>query len=283
MLTKVATKKTAGVLGDDLALNAQQVTGLRADRELPVVWAVAKGSAVNKAILVPAALGISALAPWAVTPLLMFGGAFLCFEGVEKLAHKFLHSPAEKAAHHSERLQAVADPNVDLVALERKNQSAVRTVSSVSRDVTIALGTSLPRRRDAISCVAIARCDGRVYVCRGIATRRSRADLAQKAPQGARSGPPILRPRRLMKTLSIAGTRGCFSLAAASDAQGAAVHHATNIAEVGRMPGVGGVLAVLGPVALDLAVGVAAGAVALLLVNGAKRLVRGKKSATSDG
>ena len=95
ILTKVAAKKSAGVLGDDLALNAEQVAGVRADRELPVVWAVAKGSAVNKAILVPSALAISALAPWAVTPLLMLGGAYLCFEGFEKLAHKFLHSRAE--------------------------------------------------------------------------------------------------------------------------------------------------------------------------------------------
>src|SRR5262245_29783655 len=89
VLTKLATRKTAGVLGDDLALNAQQVAGVRADRELPVVWAVAKGSLVNKAILVPAALAVSALAPWAVIPLLMLGGAFLCYEGFEKIAHKF--------------------------------------------------------------------------------------------------------------------------------------------------------------------------------------------------
>lgn len=88
LMTKVAAKKTAGVLGDDLALNAQQVTGVRAEREIPVVWAVAKGSFVNKAILVPAALLISAFIPWAVTPLLMVGGAYLCFEGFEKLAHK---------------------------------------------------------------------------------------------------------------------------------------------------------------------------------------------------
>src|SRR5919106_4205849 len=102
VLTKVATKKTAGVLGDDLALNAQQVAGVQPDRELPVVWAVAKGSFVNKAILVPAALAISALAPWAVVPLLMIGGAFLCYEGCEKLAHRLLHAPAEDAAHHAE-------------------------------------------------------------------------------------------------------------------------------------------------------------------------------------
>jgi hypothetical protein len=95
VLTKVATRKTAGVLGDDLALNAQQVAGVRADRELPVVWAVAKGSMVNKAILVPAALAISALAPWAVTPLLMIGGLFLCYEGFEKLAHRFVVAQAK--------------------------------------------------------------------------------------------------------------------------------------------------------------------------------------------
>src|SRR6185436_16339298 len=90
LLTKVAGKKTAGLLGDDLALNAQQVAGVKADRELPVVWAVAKGSAVNKVILVPAALVVGALAPWAVVPLLMIGGAFLCYEGFEKVAHRLM-------------------------------------------------------------------------------------------------------------------------------------------------------------------------------------------------
>src|SRR5207253_9715801 len=110
VMTKVAAKKTAGVLGDDLALNAQQVAGVRAERELPVVWAVAKGSLVNKAILVPLALAISAFAPWAVTPLLMLGGAFLCYEGAEKLAHRLLHSRSEDDAHHAELTQALADP-----------------------------------------------------------------------------------------------------------------------------------------------------------------------------
>src|SRR6187431_1511411 len=118
VMTKVAAKKTAGVLGDDLALNAQQVAGVRAERELPVVWAVAKGSALNKAILVPAALAISALAPWAIIPLLMVGGGFLCYEGFEKLAHKFLHSDNADAAEHAALVEAVADPNIDLVALE---------------------------------------------------------------------------------------------------------------------------------------------------------------------
>src|SRR6218665_3984999 len=142
VLTKVAAKKTAGVLGDDLALNAQQVTGVTADRELPVVWAVARGSLLNKAILVPAALAISAFAPWAVTPLLMAGGLFLCFEGCEKLAHKLLHSRGE-GAHHAELAQAVADPAVDLVAFEKeKIKGAVRTDFILSAEIiAITLGT----------------------------------------------------------------------------------------------------------------------------------------------
>src|SRR6186713_3014756 len=128
ILTKVAAKKTAGVLGDDLALNAQQVAGVRAERELPVVWAVARGSFVNKAILVPAALAISAFAPWAVTPLLMVGGAFLCYEGFEKLAHKFMHSAHEQAVEHEALTAALSNPAVDLVAVEKdKIKGAVRT------------------------------------------------------------------------------------------------------------------------------------------------------------
>src|SRR5688572_23121159 len=128
VMTKVAAKKTAGVLGDDLALNAQQVTGVSADRELPVVWAVAKGSALNKLILVPTALAISAFMPWAITPLLMIGGAFLCYEGFEKLAHKFLHRKEEDEAHHQELVAAVADPQVDMVQFEKdKVKGAVRT------------------------------------------------------------------------------------------------------------------------------------------------------------
>ena len=127
-MSKVAAKKTAGVLGDDLALNAQQVAGVNADRELPVVWAVAKGSMKNKAILVPAALAISAFAPWAITPLLMIGGAFLCYEGFEKIAHKLMHSKAEDDQHHKELVEAIANPAVDMVAMEQEKISgAVRT------------------------------------------------------------------------------------------------------------------------------------------------------------
>ena len=143
VLSKVAAKKTAGVLGDDLALNAQQVSGVSADRELPVVWAVCKGSLVNKLILVPAALVISIVAPWLVTPLLMVGGAYLCFEGFEKLAHKFMHSAQEDAAHAEELLQALSNPAVDLLAVERdKVKGAIRTDFVLSAEIiAITLGT----------------------------------------------------------------------------------------------------------------------------------------------
>ncbi|MGY8831414.1 MAG: DUF808 domain-containing protein, partial [Pseudomonadales bacterium] len=160
VMTKVAAKKTAGVLGDDLALNAQQVSGVRAERELPVVWAVAKGSFKNKLILVPAALLISAFAPWAVTPLLMFGGAFLCYEGFEKLAHKLLHSKADNQAQHQELLQAVADPEVDMLAFEKdKIKGAIRTDFILSAEIiAITLGT-----------VALASFGKQVAVLSGIA------------------------------------------------------------------------------------------------------------------
>ena len=139
-MSKVAARKTAGVLGDDLALNAQQVTGVRAERELPVVWAVAKGSFKNKLILVPGALLISAFIPWLITPLLMLGGAFLCYEGFEKLAHRFLHDDTEKRA---QKLEALADPNRDMVAFEKdKIGGAIRTDFILSAEIlAITLGT----------------------------------------------------------------------------------------------------------------------------------------------
>ena len=143
VLSKVGVKKTAGVLGDDLALNAEQVSGVRADRELPVVWAVAKGSLLNKVILVPAALLISAFVPSLITVLLVIGGLFLCYEGAEKLAEKFLHSPTVRANEHKEKLAAFVDKNVDLVALEKdKIKGAIRTDFILSAEiVVIVLGT----------------------------------------------------------------------------------------------------------------------------------------------
>ena len=169
VMTKVATKKTAGVLGDDLALNAQQVSGINADRELPVVWAVAKGSLVNKAILVPAALAIAALERWLhaqgidiplITPLLMIGGGFLCYEGVEKLAHKFLHTPGQDAGHENELREAVQDQDVDMVAFEKdKIKGAARTDFILSAEIiVISLGTvaNAPFMQQVAVLVAIA-------------------------------------------------------------------------------------------------------------------------------
>ncbi len=143
ILSKVAMKKTAGVLGDDLALNAEQVSGVRAERELPVVWAVAKGSFVNKLILVPAALAISAFIPWLITPLLMMGGAFLCYEGFEKVAHKFFHNKQEDELARAEKLKAISDPEVDMVAFEKdKIKGAIRTDFILSAEIiVIVLGT----------------------------------------------------------------------------------------------------------------------------------------------
>lgn len=143
VMTKVAAKKTAGVLGDDLALNAQQVTGINADRELPVVWAVAKGSLINKAILVPLALALATWVPWLVTILLMVGGAYLCFEGFEKIAHKWLHKPEEDAQHHAELIDAIEDDTVDMVQFEKdKIKGAIRTDFVLSAEIiVITLGT----------------------------------------------------------------------------------------------------------------------------------------------
>jgi predicted DNA repair protein MutK len=162
LMSKVAAKQTAGVLGDDLALNAQQVAGVNPERELPVVWGVAKGSLINKAILVPAALGISFIASWAITPLLMVGGAFLCYEGVEKLAHKFVHSPEEDASHEAELARALADPAVDLAALEKeKIKGAIRTDFILSAEIiviTLGIVAAMPlmQRTMVLTAVALA-------------------------------------------------------------------------------------------------------------------------------
>lgn len=143
VLSKVAAKKTAGVLGDDLALNAEQVSGVKADRELPVVWAVAKGSFWNKVILVPAALLISAVAPVLITILMVIGGLYLCFEGFEKISHKFLHDKEELAAEHQQKIEALSNQDVDLVSLEKdKIKGAIRTDFILSAEIiVIVLGT----------------------------------------------------------------------------------------------------------------------------------------------
>ncbi|MEQ1662291.1 MAG: DUF808 domain-containing protein [Thiobacillus sp.] len=219
ILSKVAAKKTAGVLGDDLALNAQRVTGVAADRELPVVWAVAKGSFVNKLILVPAALAISAVAPWLVTPLLMLGGAFLCYEGFEKLAHKFLHSQAEDDAHHAELTHALENPAIDLVALEKdKIKGAVRTDFILSAEIiVITLGTvavaPFLTRVSVLSAIAIIMTIGVYGLVAGIVKLDDAGlYLSQKANAAARAFGRFLLAAApwLMKALSVLGTAAMF-------------------------------------------------------------------------
>ena len=220
VMTKVAAKKTAGVLGDDLALNAQQVSGVNADRELPVVWAVMKGSALNKAILVPAALLISAFLPaWVITTLLMLGGAFLCFEGFEKVFHRFFHSPDEDADHHAQRQQANADPSKDLVALEKdKIKGAIRTDFILSAEIiVIALGTvanqSLLKQATTLVLISILRTVGVYGLVAGIVKLDDLGLwLTKKAGAVSKSlGRAILAfAPMLMRFLTIAGTAAMF-------------------------------------------------------------------------
>ncbi|WP_140727908.1 DUF808 domain-containing protein [Pseudomonas sp. Hp2] len=221
VMTKVAAKKTAGVLGDDLALNAQQVTGVRADRELPVVWAVAKGSLVNKAILVPAALAISAWLPAAIPWLMMIGGAFLCYEGVEKLAHKLLHSKEEDERAHARQRQALADESVDLVALEKdKIKGAVRTDFILSAEIIVlslgvmTAGTPQPFLNQVLVLVliALAMTVGVYGLVGGIVKLDDLGLwLSRKGGAAAALGRGILAAAPwLMKTLSVVGTLAMF-------------------------------------------------------------------------
>ena len=285
-MTKVATQKTAGVLGDDLALNAQQVTGVRAEREIPVVWAVAKGSLVNKAILVPAALAISAWAPWLVTPLLMLGGAFLCFEGVEKLAHKLLHGADEEEANHAEHAQANADGTVDLVAFEReKIQGAVRTDFILSAEIiVIALGTvaSAPFLQQVAVLVGIAvLMTVGVYGLVGGIVKLDDLGLwlSGKASSAAQAlGRSLLAAAPwLMKGLSVAGTAAMFLVGGGILVHGIGpLHHAIEGAGAAVAQGaLGGVWQALATNALNAVAGIAAGAVVLAGVHLVQRL-RGK-------
>ncbi|RKH52143.1 DUF808 domain-containing protein [Corallococcus interemptor] len=288
ILTKVAAKKTAGVLGDDLALNAQQVTGVNADRELPVVWAVAKGSLVNKAILVPAALAISALAPWLVTPLLMVGGAFLCFEGFEKLAHKFLHSKEEDEAHHAELRQALENPNVDRVALEKdKIKGAVRTDFILSAEIiAITLGTvaaaDFATRVTVMVGIALIMTVGVYGLVAGIVKLDDAGlYLSRKGSGFARGlGAGILRAAPwLMKFLSVAGTAAMFLVGGGILVHGvSSLHHAEEsfTAWAGRVPGVGNILGGLAPMLLNAAVGLGAGLVLVVLFTAGQKLFKGK-------
>ncbi len=293
LMTKVAAKKTAGVLGDDLALNAQQVTGVNADRELPVVWAVAKGSLVNKVILVPAALAISALETWLhgrgyniplVTPLMMLGGAYLCFEGVEKLAHKFLHGKDEDDKQHAQRVQALQDEKVDMVAFEKdKIGGAIRTDFILSAEIiVISLGTLVGRTfvEQLLTLVAIAlvMTIGVYGLVAGI-VKLDDAGLALNRDTGAGGwarfkrmlGTGILRSAPyLMKFLSIAGTAAMFLVGGSILVHGiTALHHFIE-------PYTHGAAGTLVSMLFDAAVGIVAGICVLLVVTLVSRLRKPK-------
>ncbi|MFP5467518.1 MAG: DUF808 domain-containing protein [Gammaproteobacteria bacterium] len=281
-MTQMAAKKTAGVLGDDLALNAQQVTGVKADRELPVVWAVAKGSMLNKAILVPAALAISAFLPWLITPLLMLGGLFLCFEGAEKLLHKFFHAKADDEAHHAELVQAVADDNVDLVAFEKeKIKGAIRTDFILSAEIiVITLGTvaaaSFAQRVSVLVGISILMTVG-VYGLVAVIVKLDDAGLhlSRRASAGAQAfGRALLAfAPWLMKALSVLGTAAMFLVGGGIllhgvPALGHAVEHfAQDLGWMGALLSnlAGGVTGVL------------AGAVVVLVVSTIQRMRGGSK------
>ena len=269
VLTKVAAKKTAGVLGDDLALNAQQVTGVAANRELPVVWGVFKGSAINKLILVPLALLISRYAPWAVTPLLMVGGVFLCFEGFEKLAHRFLHSREHDAAEHAQLTHALTDPAVDPIEFEKeKIKGAIRTDFILSAEIiAITLGAvqqaPFSTQLGVLVTIAVVMTIG-VY---GLVAGIVKLDdfglyLSRSAGAAAGVGRAILAlAPYLMKALSIAGTAAMFLVGGGIIAHGIPpLGHAIDAFAQGQ----GGVLGWLLPLLANGVIGLVAGGLALL-------------------
>ncbi len=282
LLSKVAAKKTAGVLGDDLALNAQQVAGVKAERELPVVWAVAKGSFINKAILVPSALAISSFAPWAVTPLLMAGGAYLCFEGFEKLAHKYLHSKSEQAAEHQARVASLSDPAVDLVAVEKeKIKGAVRTDFILSAEIiVITLGTvqasPFITQVSVLTSIAVLMTVGVYGLVAGIVKlddgglylSQFDGESAWRSFQRSFGRGILWLAPWLMKGLSIAGTAAMFLVGGGILTHGITPLHHVIEQFTAKMSGA---LAVMAPLLIDAVVGLVTGGLVLLLVTLVKR------------
>ncbi|MYZ41583.1 DUF808 domain-containing protein [Schauerella aestuarii] len=282
IMTKVAVKKTAGVLGDDLALNAQQVSGVPVNREIPVVWAVAKGSFINKLILVPAALLISAFASWLITPLLMVGGAYLCYEGFEKVAHKFLHRDDDK---HAERAQALQDPAVDMVAFEKtKIKGAVRTDFILSGEIiAITLGAvaGAPFSQQAIvlSGIALLMTVGVYGLVAGIVKlddlglylTTKASSVARGIGRGIVGAAPYL-----MKTLSIVGTAAMFMVGGSILTHGIPpVHHAIEsiTASMGGADSMGAVVQFVVPTLLNALFGIVAGGLVLGVVMLVKKML----------
>jgi uncharacterized protein len=286
VLSKVAVTKTAGVLGDDLALNAQQVSGVNPERELPVVWAVAKGSMLNKVILVPSALALNAVLPAAVTPLLMAGGAYLCFEGVEKLAHSYLHTKQEDESHHQAHLAAVDDESVDLVAFEKdKISGAIRTDFILSAEIiVIALSTVKAESflyQVLVLCAVAIFLTITVYgLVAGIVKMDdlglywARSKFAFKRKIGALL---LIAAPKLMKFLSVAGTLAMFLVGGAIIVHGwPTLHHALESVEqqASAVTSVGALLKLPAGMMFELVIGVLTGAVCLAVVMLAKRTFR---------
>ncbi|MES2181354.1 MAG: DUF808 domain-containing protein [Pseudomonadota bacterium] len=282
VMTKIAAKKTAGVLGDDLALNAQQVTGVNADRELPVVWAVAKGSAINKLILVPTALVISALAPWAIMPLLMLGGLFLCFEGVEKLYHQHFHHQ-EIDYFASKNLVGLDESRTVETSEKEKIAGAVRTDFVLSAEIiVITLGTvaaaTFTQQIIVLAAISIVMTIGVYGLVAGIVKLddgglfliKSRGESLW-AVFKRKAGLTILRfAPYLMKALSVVGTLAMFLVGGQILTHGIyAVHHWVEHLTTTLN---NGFLQTIIPMLLNGVFGIAAGVVALLVINLAIRL-----------
>ncbi len=283
LMTKAATKKTAGVLGDDLALNAQQVTGVKPARELPVVWAVAKGSLINKAILVPAALAISFFIPWLVTPLLMLGGAFLCFEGFEKLVHKFLHRE-ESSKHKKELSDALKNPQADLKTVEKdKIKGAIRTDFILSAEIiAITLGivaTQALLMQALVLAIVAVMVTVFVYGLvagivklddMGLYLSRQASASAQKLGEGI-----VLAAPYMMKGLSILGTIAMFLVGGGILAHGVPpVYEAINK----LAGGMGGVAGALVPTAANGLIGLLAGAILVAIITPLTKLWQARKA-----
>ena len=285
ILTKKAAAKTAGVLGDDLALNAQQVSGVVSQRELPVVWAVAKGSSINKLILVPAALLIGRFAPWAVTPLLMVGGLFLCFEGVEKLHHTFVHRKKKTVGQAGEELAALAatPPEQKVETEVEKIKGAVRTDFILSAEIiaiTLGVVKKQPFAQQAmvLCAIAIVMTVGVYGLVAGIVklddaglylTQRP-STLAQKAGRAFLWGAPFL-----MKTLSILGTAAMFLVGGGIVTHGIPwLHHRIEQAaeSLKAAGGTGELVAPLVPALLSGLCGLVAGVLVLLGVKAVQNL-----------
>ena len=281
VMTKVATKKTAGVLGDDLALNAEKVTGVRASRELPVVWAVAKGATLNKVILIPAALAISFLIPWAIIPLLMLGGSFLCYEGFHKVFHKLFHHDEEEAEEEEVR-KAFEDPKVDMVEFEKKKiKGAIRTDFILSAEIiVIALGTVTDKPLMVQLGVLVAVGLGLNFGVYGLVAGIVKLDdaglhLAERQGDGGwdkllnNLGDWILTAAPwLMKTLGVVGTAAMFLVGGGIIAHG--IHPIEVFIE--QAAEAAGALSVIVPTLLDGIVGIITGAILMPLVAGATKV-----------